>query len=226
MGEGNRKLSKRAPEGSLDYYRREGYLPEGLLNYLALLGWSIAPNRDVFTLDEMVAAFDIVDVNANPARFDPKKCEAINAAHIRMLPPDEFAKRLAPWLPGASADLVAKAAPLVQERVQTLAEASDMLQFLVEDDVEQDAIKQLGEAGQGVLAAAIPVLETLPNWDAASIESPLRVALVDDLGLKPRNAFGPIRVAVTGRTVSPPLFESLELLGRDRTLARLRAARA
>jgi glutamyl-tRNA synthetase len=180
----------------------------------------------VFTLDEMVAAFDIVDVNANPARFDPKKCEAINAAHIRMLPPDEFAKRLAPWLPGASADLVAKAAPLVQERVQTLAEAADMLQFLVEDDVEQDAIKQLGEAGQGVLAAAIPVLETLPNWDAASIESALRVALVDDLGLKPRNAFGPIRVAVTGRTVSPPLFESLELLGRDRTLGRLRAARA
>jgi glutamyl-tRNA synthetase len=226
MGEGNRKLSKRAPEGSLDHYRREGYLPEGLLNYLALLGWSIAPDRDVFTLDEMVAAFDIADVNANPARFDPKKCEAINAAHIQMLPPDEFADRLAQWLPGASADLVAKAAPLVQERVQTLAEAADMLRFLVQDDVEQDAIKQLGEAGKGVLAAAIPALETLPHWDAASIESALRVALVDDLGLKPRNAFGPIRVAVTGRTVSPPLFESLELLGRDRTLARLQAARA
>jgi glutamyl-tRNA synthetase len=226
MGEGNRKLSKRAQEGSLDHYRREGYLPEGLLNYLALLGWSIAPDRDVFTLDEMVATFDIADVNANPARFDPKKCEAINAAHIRMLPPDEFADRLAQWLPGASADLVAKAAPLVQERVQTLAEAADMLRFLVQDDVEQDAIKQLGEAGKGVLAAAIPALETLPHWDAASIESALRVALVDDLGLKPRNAFGPIRVAVTGRTVSPPLFESLELLGRDRTLARLQAARA
>jgi glutamyl-tRNA synthetase len=226
MGEGNRKLSKRAPEGSLGHYRREGYLPEGLLNYLALLGWSIAPDRDVFTLDEMVAAFDIADVNANPARFDPKKCEAINAAHIRMLPPDEFAERLAPWLPDASTDLVAKAAPLVQERVQTLAEAADMLRFLVEDDVEQDAIKQLGEAGQRVLAAAVPALEALPQWDAASIESALRVALVDDLGLKPRNAFGPIRVAVTGRTVSPPLFESLELLGRDRTLARLQAARA
>jgi glutamyl-tRNA synthetase len=223
MGEGNKKLSKRDPQSSLNLYREQGYLPEGLLNYLALLGWSIAADRDVFSLDEMVAAFDIADVNANPARFDPKKCEAINAAHIRLLGPDEFAKRLAGWMPGVSFELVAAAAPLVQERVQTLAEAADMLRFLVKDDIEIDpaAAKQLDPV---VLAAAIPALSELPVWEAASIEAALRAALVDGLGLKPRNAFGPIRVAVTGRTVSPPLFESLQLLGRDRTLARLEAA--
>jgi glutamyl-tRNA synthetase len=171
----------------------------------------------------MVAAFDIADVNANPARFDPKKCEAINAAHIRLLDPEEFAKRLAGWLPGVSFELVAAAAPLVQERVRTLAEAADMLRFLVVDDIEIDpaAAKQLDPV---VLGAAIPALSELPVWDAASIEAALRAALVEGLGLKPRNAFGPIRAAVTGRTVSPPLFESLQLLGRDRTLARLEAA--
>ncbi|HKF33331.1 MAG TPA: glutamate--tRNA ligase [Jatrophihabitantaceae bacterium] len=224
MGEGNKKLSKRDPQSSLNLYREQGYLPEGLLNYLALLGWSIAPDRDVFSLDEMVAAFDIADVNANPARFDPKKCEAINAAHIRLLDPEEFAKRLADWLPGVPFELVAAAAPLVQERSQTLAEAADMLRFLVVDDIEIEpaAVKQLDP---DVLAVAIPALSTVPAWDAASIEVSLRAALIEGLGLKPRNAFGPIRVAVTGRTVSPPLFESLELLGRERALARLQAAR-
>jgi glutamyl-tRNA synthetase len=224
MGEGNKKLSKRDPQSSLNLYREQGYLPEGLLNYLALLGWSIAADRDVFSLDEMVAAFDIADVNANPARFDPKKCEAINAAHIRLLDPAEFAKRLADWLPGVSFELVAAAAPLVQERVQTLAEAADMLRFLVVDDIEIDPAAA-GQLDPVVLAAAIPALSQLPGWDTASIEAALRAALVEGLGLKPRNAFGPIRVAVTGRTVAPPLFQSLELLGRDRTLARLEAAR-
>jgi glutamyl-tRNA synthetase len=227
MGEGNKKLSKRAPEGSLHRYREGGYLPEGLLNYLALLGWSIGPDRDVFSLDEMVAAFDIADVNANSARFDPKKCEVINATHIRMLPAPEFARRLGEYLPDADPALVEAAAPLVQERIQTLVEGADMLRFLVDADIEMDeaaVAKQLGDAGQQVLAAAIPALAALPSWDATSIEAALHAALVEGLGLKPRNAYGPIRVAVTGRTVSPPLFESLELLGRERSLARLRAA--
>ncbi len=227
MGEGNRKLSKRAPEGSLNHYREAGYLPEGLLNYLALLGWSIAPDRDVFTMDEMVAAFEIADVNANSARFDPKKCEVINATHIRMLSGEQFAARLAAYLPDADPALVAAGAPLVQERIQTLVEGADMLRFLVDADIEVDetaAAKQLGDAGQAVLRVAIPALESLTSWHTASIEQALRDALVEGLGLKPRNAYGPIRVAVTGRTVSPPLFESLELLGRDRSLSRLRAA--
>ena len=228
MGDGNKKLSKRDPQSSLNLYRDGGYLPEGLLNYLALLGWSIGPDRDVFSMDEMVAAFDIADVNANSARFDPKKCEVINATHIRMLPPPDFAARLREFLPDADPALVEAAAPLVQERIQTLVEGADMLRFLVDDEIEVDeaAAKQLGDAGEQVVTAATAALQELPSWDAASIEAALHGALVEGLGLKPRNAYGPIRVAVTGRTVSPPLFESLELLGRERSLVRLRAAAA
>ncbi len=230
MGEGNRKLSKRDPQASLHTYRVNGYLPEGLLNYLALLGWSIGPDRDVFSMDAMVAAFDLADVNANSARFDPKKCEAINAAHIRLLAPDDFARRLVGFLAGADSAVVTAAAPLVQERIQTLAEGAGMLHFLLVDEAdfavdEAAAAKQLGEAGQAVLAAAITALEPLPDWAAPEIETALRAALVDGLGLKPRNAYGPVRAAVTGRTVSPPLFESMQLLGRERALVRLRAAR-
>ena len=235
MGAGNKKLSKRDPQSSLNLYREAGYLPEGLLNYLALLGWSIADDHDIFSMDEMVAAFDIADVNANPARFDPRKCEAINATHIRMLAPDDFAARLAAHVQEAGMPaepaVLAAAAPLVQERIQTLGEGVEMLRFLlVADEIfevdEAAAAKQLGEAGQAVLAAALPALDALGHWDSASIEETLKFALVDGLALKPRNAYGPIRVAVTGRAVSPPLFESMELLGRDRSLARLRAARS
>jgi glutamyl-tRNA synthetase len=234
MGEGNKKLSKRDPTSSLNLYRQQGYLPEGLLNYLALLGWSIADDRDVFSLDEMVAAFDVADVNANPARFDPKKCEAINATHIRLLPPDEFAVRLRSYADEigtkAPAGVIESAAPLVQERIRTLREGLDLIHFLLvaEADftVDEDAaVKQLDGPGHDVVPAALATLETVSEWTAGELEQHLNAALVQGLGLKPRQAYGPVRVAVTGRTVSPPLFESLELLGRDRTLARLRAAR-
>jgi glutamyl-tRNA synthetase len=234
MGEGNKKLSKRDPQSSLQHYRDAGYIPEGLLNYLALLGWSIADDHDIFSLDEMVAAFDIADVNANPARFDGKKCEAINATHIRLLAPDDFAARLAAQVEtgGMTPDpsVIEQAAPLVQERVQTLAQGAEMVRFLLVSEsefvVDEDAAaKQLGDAGQAVLAAAIPALEALADWTAAAIEEALKAALVDGLQLKPRNAYGPLRVALTGRTVSPPLFESMEILGRERSLARLVAAR-
>ncbi len=233
MGEGNKKLSKRDPQSSLNVYREAGYIPEGLLNYLALLGWSIADDHDVFSMAEMIAAFDITDVNANPARFDPKKCEVINATHIRLLAPDDFAARLIAQLAAmglaADPDVVAAAAPLVQERVQTLGQGADMLRFLLvpEEDFRVDdaaAAKQLGDSGRAVIAAALDVLEQLGEWSTEAIEDALKTTLVDGLGLKPRNAFGPVRVAVTGSTVSPPLFESLALLGRDRGLARLRAA--
>ena len=234
MGEGNRKLSKRDPQAGLSTYRAAGFIPEGMLNYLALLGWSIADDRDVFSLDEMVAAFDVADVNANPARFDPKKCEAINATHIRLLDPTDFGSRLADFVAGRRAldddqrAVVLAAAPLVQERVQTLGDGAALIDFLLAGDDftvdDQAAAKHLSADGQRVLAAAIPSLESLPDWSAEAIEATLHAALVDGLGLKPRNAYGPLRVAVTGRTVSPPLFESMALLGRERSLARLRAA--
>jgi glutamyl-tRNA synthetase len=238
MGDGTRKLSKRDPQSALNTYREAGYVPEGLLNYLALLGWSIADDHDIFSLAEMTAAFDITDVNSNPARFDPKKCLAINAAHIRLLEPADFAHRLAEQArsagvigPDADAAVLTAAAPIVQERVQTLAEGVDLLRFLFVADAnfsidEAAAAKQLGPPGRDVVVAALAALEPLPEWTAAAIESALTQSLVEGLGLKPRDAFSPIRVAVTGRTVSPPLFESLELLGRPRAIERLRAVPA
>ena len=239
MGEGNKKLSKRDPQSSIYLYRDAGYIPEGMLNYLALLGWSIADDRDIFSAQELTAAFDVAKVSVNPARFDPKKCEAINATHIRLLTPEDFATRLRGFLAragliseqptAAQHDLITAAAPLVQERVRTLGEGADMLRFLfvTGSDFAMDeaaVAKQLNEAGQSVLRASLAVLEPLADWTTGAIEQALHAELVDSLGLKPRNAYGPLRVAVTGRAVSPPLFESLELLGRDVALARLRAA--
>ena len=237
MGEGNKKLSKRDPEAHLLGYRDAGFLPEGLLNYLALLGWAIAEDRDVFTLEEMVAAFDIGRVNPNPARFDLKKAEAINSAHMRLLSLEEMTSRVTPYLQGAGvlSDPVtpeerarlAAAMPLVHERINKLTEAAPMLGFLFADDVaydEADVTKVLDAGGLHVVAAARDGLAGVAEWTTPAIEEALRAALVEGLGLKPRNAFGPVRVAVTGRKVSPPLFESLELLGREESLARLDAA--
>ena len=239
MGEGNKKLSKRDPEAHLLAYREQGFLPEGLLNYLALLGWAIAEDRDVFTLAEMVEAFDIRRVNPNPARFDVKKAEAINAAHMRMLSVEEMARRVTPYLQraGVLSDpvtdeegaLLARAMPLVHERMNKLTEAAPMLGFLFTDDVvydESDVAKVLDDEGLKVVAAARDALGALDDWTTETIDESLRAALVDGLGLKPRNAFGPVRVAITGSRISPPLFESLELLGRERSLARLDTAPA
>ncbi|MFC0628482.1 glutamate--tRNA ligase [Kribbella deserti] len=240
MGEGNKKLSKRDPGSGLGEYMERGFLPEGLLNYLALLGWSIADDRDVFTMDEMIEAFDIRKVNANAARFDPKKCEAINAAHMRLLAPEVFAERLVPFL--AKEGLVAAeptedqlrmltaATPLVQERMNTLSEAVDMLGFLFvgeeEFSIDPDAAaKVLTTESGAVLEAASKALADLSEWSTEAIEQALRASLVEGLGLKPKNAFGPVRLAISGRRISPPLFESMELLGREISLGRLDRAR-
>ena len=238
LGEGNRKLSKRDLGSGLAEYQRLGYLPEGLANYLALLGWAIADDRDIFSLSEMVEAFDIRRVNANPARFDRVKCLAINAAHIRLLSAPELNDRLVPFLvaaglvtdppqPDERARLAA-VTPLVQERINTLSEAVAMVAFLFTEDealeIEESAALTLDAAP--VLRAAETALRELATFDAASIEAALREALVAGLGLKPKFAFGPVRVAVTGRRISPPLFESLEVLGRESALRRLAAARA
>ena len=239
MGEGNKKLSKRDPESHLFLYRDQGYLPEGILNYLALLGWAIAPDRDIFTMEEMVAAFDIRDVNPNPARFDLKKCDAINASHMRLLPVEEITDRVLPFLKDAGvvsdpvsdadAQLLELAMPLVAERINKLTEAVDMLGFLFVSEEsftrdEADVEKLLNDDGRAVVARALARLETVTEWSTAAIQEALQAELVDGMGLKPRNAFGPVRVAVTGRRVSPPLFESMELLGRERSLGRLQSA--
>ena len=232
MGEGNRKLSKRDPESSLQMYRDEGYLPEALLNYLALLGWSMGEDREFFSLDEMAQAFTLERVSANPARFDLKKCTAINGDWIRHLTADDLAARIVPFLvraglvsadpTPAERDLLARAVPLIQERLETLAQAVDMVGFLFVESVTIDPDAAAAVDPQ-VVAAARAALEPLAQWDAAAIEAALRGALIDGLGLKPKVAFTPVRVAVTGRRVSPPLFESMELLGREATLERLAA---
>jgi glutamyl-tRNA synthetase len=237
-GEGNRKLSKRDPQSDLFHYRERGFIPEGLLNYLALLGWSIAEDRDVFTMDEMVAAFDVSRVSGNAARFDLKKAEAINAAHLRALSAEEFALRVQPYLTAEGVitgtpdqeqcALLAAAVPLVQERSVVLSDAARMLRFLfVAEDAfvpeDEAARNHLGADAAPVLDAALSSLDALDDWSTPALESALKAALVEGMGLKPRKAFAPVRVAVSGRTVSPPLYESMELLGRDRVLRRLRA---
>jgi glutamyl-tRNA synthetase len=238
LGEtGNKKLSKRDPKADLFLQREKGFIHEGLLNYLALLGWSIAPDRDVFTLDELVAAFDIADVNPNPARFDQAKAESINGDHIRMLEPADFAARIVPYLAAAGlveaiptpeqTALITASAPLVQERVQLLGQVPGMLGFLFVDEVsyEEDALTGLPANAGEVLVACVGALELVPEneFTAAAVQEALSAALVEELGLKPRVAYGPPRVALTGRRVSPPLFESMELLGKAASIRRLSA---
>ncbi|WP_165066455.1 glutamate--tRNA ligase [Marisediminicola senii] len=233
-GEGSKKLSKRDPESNLFLHRERGFLPEGLLNYLALLGWSLTHDRDVFSIDEMIDAFDVVDVNPNPARFDLKKAESINGDHIRMLPADQFAARLVPYLgelveTDADREKLIAAAPLVQERMQLLGEAPGLLAFLftADDAITVDPDVKVTADARPVLDAARDALRALdastPSnaWSTANIEAALRAALIDGLGMKPRVAFGPLRTAISGRRISPPLFESMELLGRESTLARI-----
>jgi glutamyl-tRNA synthetase len=236
-GEGNKKLSKRDPESNLFHHRDRGFIPEGLVNYLALLGWSLAHDRDVFSIDEMTAAFDVEEVNPNPARFDVKKAESINGDHIRLLSVEDFAERLVPYLDGVLRDaddraLLTRAAPLVQERMQLLGEARALLAFLftADDDLEFDAdgLPAAGapsEVAVSVLDAAVVALAAVEEWTPEQIEAALRVALIDGLDLKPRVAFGPLRTAISGKRISPPLFESMELLGKPSTLVRLERLR-
>ncbi|MCI1901248.1 MAG: glutamate--tRNA ligase [Bifidobacteriaceae bacterium] len=241
MGQGNKKLSKRDPESNLFLHRDNGFIREGLLNYLALLGWSIAPDRDVFSMDEMIEKFDVRDVKANPAHFDIDKAISINAEHIRLLEQDDFLKRSVPYLhkagvvsasawdelTGHEREVLTAAAPLVQPRVRLLGEVPGMVASLLSDDQyiapEADARKQLKASAGEVLDAAIAALSDVPEteWKAESLHELLTSKLVDEGGYKPRLAFGPVRVAVSGRRVSPPLFESLEIIGKDVTLARL-----
>jgi glutamyl-tRNA synthetase len=236
------KISKRKnPAARLLWFREQGYLPEALRNFLALMGYSMPDGREVFSFDEMSESFEWSRVNPVGPVFDIDKLNWLNGQYLRALSVDDLATRLLPILQRAEViadppavgdvELLRAAAPLVHERMALLSEAVGMLGFLfVADDafeVDVDAAaKNLNSAAAPVLSAAVTALEPLENWHADDIKAALEAALIGDLGLKPRNAYAPLRVAITGRTVSPPLFESMELLGRERSMARLRRAAA
>jgi len=235
MGQDNAKLSKRNGEVSIAWYREQGFLPEAICNYLALLGWSPGDDRENISMQELVELFTVERVNSSPARFDMKKLEAINGDKIRALTIDDFLARALPFLlkdgviSGTDAEIavVKSALPIIQERIARMNEVTAMLKFLFVEQLSfepEPEAKIQEEPSQHVVQKALEALRDLQNWNHSEIEAKLRAVLLDEMGLKPRLAFGPVRIAVTGSHISPPLFESMELLGKERSLARLRAA--
>ncbi len=235
MGQDNAKLSKRNGEVSIAWYREQGYLPEAICNYLALLGWSPGDDKEDISMQELVELFEVHDVHSSPARFDIKKLEAINGDKIRALTPEEFLNKALPFLKEAEVisgteeelSLVKKALPIIQERIVKLGEIPAMLKFLFVKDlvIETESKEKIkDELSKDVLKRALDVLEPLNSWNHDAIESALRAALIEEMGLKPRIAFGAVRIAVTGSHISPPLFESMELLGKEPSISRINRA--
>ncbi|HEY1564672.1 MAG TPA: glutamate--tRNA ligase [Gaiellaceae bacterium] len=226
FGMDGKKLSKRHGAQAVEEFREAGYLPETMLNFLALLGWAPDGETTLMRRDELIERFSLERVSSSPSQFDYAKLDWMNGVYLRGLPPQDFAHRLLLWLGENGydwdAELVTRAAPLVQEKIARLAEFPDFAGFFF-GEVEPAATELDG--GAPMLAAAEDALASLEPFDAGAIETALR-GKADELGLKPRQAFQPIRVAVTGSKVSPGLFESIELLGRETTLNRLRAAAA
>ena len=224
LGDDGKKLSKRHGAQSVDDFRREGYIPEALVNFLARLGWAYDDTKEVFTRDELLELFDLDKVTPSPAVFDFQKLSWLNGVHLRSLSPGAYADRVVEYLREAGVDwdeeLVRKAAPLVQEKIEKLDQFPDYTRVLFEE--VRPAVPLDG--GAPVLEQAEQTLAGVEPFQAEPIERELR-SLAERLELKPREAFQPIRIAVTGSKVSPGLFESLELLGRDETLRRLAAAR-
>ena len=219
-GPDGKKLSKRHGAVAVEDFRAAGYLPDALVNYLALLGWSFDDKTTIMSRQELVERFSLERVGASPAAFDYQKLEWMNGVYLRAMTPDAFAHALSVYLgEGWDEEKVRQIAPLVQEKIATLGEFPAYAAFFFTDEVNADP-KLLDPT---VLGAALRQLESLDAWTESAVEAALR-QLADELGLKPREAFQPIRVAVTGSTVSPGLFESLALLGREKTLARIRAA--
>ena len=236
MGQDNAKLSKRNGEVSIAWYREEGFLPEAICNYLALLGWSPGDDRENISMEELVQLFTVERVNSSPARFDMKKLEAINGDKIRALTLEDFLARALPFLVQAGVikgedkevALVKRALPLIQERIARMKEVVPMLRFLFVDSVEIESEskgKMAEESAQHVLERSLSILEPIDTWSHEAIEAAMRAALIEEMGLKPRVAFGPVRIAITGSHISPPLFESMELLGKESSLSRIRAAK-
>ena len=234
MGQDNAKLSKRNGEVSIAWYRERGFLPEAICNYLALLGWSPGEDREDVTMEELTQLFTVERVHSSPARFDMKKLEAINGDKIRALTPESFLEKSLPFLTDAKVisgsadeiDLLKKALPIIQERVATLAEIPAMLKFLfvAHFEVDADSLPKVNDPeSKKLLSVAFDRLQNVSEWSHDGIEAVLRTALIEEMGLKPRIAFSAVRIAVTGSHISPPLFESMELLGREKSLARIQA---
>ena len=225
-GSDGKKLSKRHGATGVDEFRKAGYLPDAVVNFLALLGWAPDGETTIMSRAELVERFSLERVSSSPAQFDYAKLDWMNGMYIRALSEEEFAHALILWLGEQGyewdAVLVRKAAPLVQEKLARLDEFPAYARFLFED-VHPDAAELNG--GAEAIAAARDALAELEPFTAESIETALR-GVLERLGLKPRQGFQPIRIAVTGSKISPGLFESIELLGREKTLARLSRAAA
>ena len=230
LGSDQQTLTRHNGVTSIEVYRREGYVPEALVNYCALLGWSPGEGREDFGLDELVGGFDLTGLRTDPVPFDPARLEAVNGAKIRALTPADFARRIVPFLAQAglvteplSSDqmwFIRQGAPLVQDQLTRLTEAPDLLAFLLVPEsgftVQAADAAVLTPDSATALKAAAAALAALPEWNAAAIGPALASS--------PDAALAPVAVAVTGRRAAPALPETLELLGRDRTLARLAAA--
>ena len=235
MGQDNAKLSKRNGEVSIAWYRERGFLPEAICNYLALLGWSPGEDREDVSMQELTELFTVERVHSSPARFDMKKLEAINGDKIRALSEEEFLTRSLPFLKDAGVvngssdelELLRKALPIIQERVATLAEVPAMLKFLFVEDfaVDAESLPKISDPeSKKLLQVAFDRLQSVDDWNHDGIEAALRSALIEEMGLKPRIAFSAVRIAVTGSHISPPLFESMELLGRESSLSRIKSS--
>jgi glutamyl-tRNA synthetase len=227
VGADRQPLSKRHGAVAVEWFRDQGYLPEALVNYLALLGWSYDEKTTFFTREELIEKFDLARVSHNPAAFDQEKLVWMNGHYIREASDERLTELVLETLQragiSANRETVAAAIPLIKERMRLLSEAPGLLRFLFEDAPPDEKARRL-LAGQGEYLEQVAArLETVGEWSAKMIEGTLR-ALQEERELSPRKAFQPIRAAVTGTLVSPPLFESLALLGRDRTIARLRGA--
>lgn len=229
LGPDSKPLSKRHGDTSVAAFREHGFLPEAMVNYLALLGWAKDDHTTFLTREELIEAFDLSHVSHNPAVFDVQKLEWMNNHYIQSLDEEELAARCVHFLTeeglSLDPDLLRRAMPIVRERMKTLAEAPILLRFLFTDDVRPNerATDLIAKAPEGYLKEAAEALDALERWESEHIQAALDT-LAASAGLSRTKGWQPVRAAVTGSNVSPPLPESLELLGRERTVARLRPA--
>jgi glutamyl-tRNA synthetase len=236
LGPDKSKLSKRHGATAVNEYRDQGYLPEAMINFLSLLGWSLDDKTEIMTRDEIVQNFTIDRVSKTAAVFNLVKLEWMNGMYIRNLNAQEFSDRCMPFVerslpPGVKrpidADYLRQIAPLVQERAKLLSEVPSLVDFFFSDGLEYETSLLPGKLEKGqaseVLKRTLQALESIGQWRTGDLESEVR-PLADGLEIKAGPFFGVLRVAVTGRTASPPLFETMEVLGRDRCVARLKAA--